>query len=293
VRRLLFAVAVAATVACLGACRRKGNATVGDKRAFTCAEVERKDSHEEIDLGSGKKLVRDGVRAELRGAAADAPVLVTSIDGGVSRLDPQNAALVVVVGLGALDRPTLSSALGALAKNGALVVAVAGPQDDVEIVRGAIVDAGAHVVDGGVVRAIVHAGIELVTLPGSDDPHSLAEHGRGCVLRADDLAALVGKLGRVGAGRARIVASYSAQKLDAIPDVSAWLVAGPYDFDAPEDVRLAAGMPPVRIAIPRMRVARTTSIPATIPAGGALVRIKDSALAISRVEATGSSTSAP
>ncbi len=289
---LAFALASGLPLGACSGCRRKGNATIGDKRAFTCAEVPEKDAHQEVDLGGGRKLVRDGVRAELRGVSPEAPVLVTSLDGGSADLDPRDAALVMVVGLGGLDLATLSRSLRSLSRGGALVVALAGPRDDVEVVRNALSEVGPSASDGGVVRAVMlPSGLEVIALPGSDDPASLAEHGRGCVLRADDLRALAQKLGRAAPGRVRVAVSYSMPRADTLPDVSVWMVGGPYDGDAPDEVTLRAlpagsSGPSVRLPVPRLLAARTTSAPAVVPPGAAILRVKEGTIVLSRTDAS-------
>ena len=282
-------------------CGRKGQTSLGDKRAYTCGEVPSKDVHEETDLGSGRRLVRDGVRAEVRGVGNDTAVAVTSLDGGPAALEGNDAlGAIMVIGLGALDRPTTASALAELSRRAPVVVAIAGPQDDVDVVRAAIGDAGARVVDGGVVRALIVSGMELVALPGSDDASSLADHGRGCVLRDADVRALFAKLGRATAGRPRVVVTYVApmrepktpSQPDAMVDVVAFLVGGPFDGDAAQELSVAPGAPSPVIGVPRLRAARTTSAPARISPGGLLLRVVAGAsgptLTVGR-----SSTSAP
>jgi hypothetical protein len=262
--------------------------------------------------------VRDGVRAELRGLPADAPTLVTSLEGGRADLPPlplgEIAAVVVVVGLGALDRSELTSAFRGFLQRGAVMMAVAGPQDDVEAVRGALGDVGKRALDGSLVRALVVGGVEVVALPGSDDASSLADHGRGCVLRAGDARALSARLGGARVGRPRVVASWSAPgrdpsapvAADFVGEASAWLIGGPLDHDAPAEtiivlptadaVSSAAGAssttadvggvngngtrgtPPPLLPIPRANVARTTTTPGVIPRGAVVIRTRDGAL---------------
>jgi hypothetical protein len=293
-RLLILALAAALS----SGCRCKGDTKVGDKRAFACAEVPSRDAHEEIDLGEGKRLVRDGVRAVLRGVPDDAPAVVTSFDetrgdgtwgdatkvgeGAVS-LDlpvPSGAAAVFVVGLGRLPREPLGRALGALAQKAPLVVAVAGPEDEVDLVRGAIADAGKRVVDGGVVRSLAVSNLELVSVPGSDDPSAIAEHGRGCLVRFDDVRALANKLGPHPQGKPRVALVYAAPSRDpqkpmandALTEVTAWLVGGPLDRDGAAELAIPPGVPAPLLPIPRASAPRTSSTPGLVPAGFLLLR---------------------
>ncbi|MBI2391476.1 MAG: hypothetical protein HYV09_17940 [Deltaproteobacteria bacterium] len=275
--RLLIALALAA----VSGCRCKGETKIGDKRAFACAEVPSKDVHDEIDLGDGKRLVRDGVRAVLRGVPEDQPALITSFEGGAADVPvPVGVAAVFVVGLGRLPREPLGKALGAIAAKAPLVVALAGPEDEVDLVRGAIADAGKRVVDGGVVRALSIANLEIVSVPGSDDPSSIAEHGRGCVVRPEDVRALAGKLGPASKDRPRIAVVYAAPSRDParplandpLTDVGAWLVGGPLDRDGAVELALPPGAPPPLLPVPRAAAPRTTSTPGVIPAGYLLLR---------------------
>ncbi len=271
--------------AALSGCRCRGDTNVGDKRAYACAEVPGRDAHVEIDLGDGKRLVRDGVRAALRGVPEDAPALVTSFEGAAATgsIDlavPDGVAVVFVVGLGALPREVLSKALAALAKRVPLVVAAPGPADEVDVVRSAIADAGKRVVDGGEVRALAVAGLEVVVVPGSDDPSAIAEHGAGCVVRVEDVLALAQRLGpRVG-GKARVALVYAAPSRDpaaprandALAEVSAWLVAGPLDRDGAVELALPPGAPPPMLPLPRATAPRTTSTPGLVPPGFVLLK---------------------
>ncbi len=272
---------LACSVAASGCRCGKGETKIGEKRAFACAEVPSKDAKSEVDLGDGKRLVRDGVRVELRGVAPDAPVAVLSFDGGASELalSPDLAA-VFVVGLGALPREPLARALGALAKKVPLVVVVAGPEDEIDQVRAALADGGPRVVDGGVLRIFALAGLELVTLPGSDDPSTLPDHGRGCVLRRDDAQALAAKLGISPPQRPRLVLSWAAPSrgkdrpvaADALSNVTGWIIAGPLDRDVPAELVVAAGASSVLVPTPRASIPRTTSTPSLVPPGWLVVR---------------------
>jgi hypothetical protein len=241
------------------------------------------------------------VRAEVRGVGNETAVLVTSLDGGAAALEGSDEyGAIAVIGLGALDRGAMAGALGDLSRRAPVVVAIAGPQDDVDVVRAAIGDAGARVVDGGAVRALLVSGMEVVALPGSDDPSSLADHGRGCALRDSDVRALVAKLGRATAGRPRVVVTYVAPTRepkspappDAMVDVTAWLVGGPFDGDVSPELTVSPGAPSPVIGVPRLRAGRTTSAPARIPPGGIVLRVVAAAagptLTVGR-----SSTSAP
>lgn len=266
-------------VVSLAGCRCRGETKVGEKRAFACAEVPSKDAHQELELGDGKKLVRDGVRARVQGVADDAAVAVTSFEGGAADLAiPSGTAAVFVVGLGGLSREKLAAALTATSKRVPLVVAVMGPEDEVDVARNAIADAGSRVVDGGVVRAFALAGLELVTIPGSDDPASLADHGRGCVVRPEDTRALAQKLG--AATRPRVALVYAAPSRDpsrplandALTGVSTWLVGGPIDSDAPPELAIAKGAYAPSIAVPRAAKPRTSSTPGVTPPGMLLLR---------------------
>lgn len=252
---------------------------MGEKRAYACGEVPSRDSKSEIDLGDGKKLARDGVRAELRGVAVEAPLLLTSLDGGRGGPSvPPGTAAVFVVGLGGLGREPLAEVLRATSKSAPLVVAIAGPEDEVDLVREAIADAGNRVVDGGVVRSFALAGLEAVTLPGSDDPAALGEHGRGCVLRDLDVKALAAKIG--AASKPRIVIAWAPPSrdktrplaADAIGPASAFFIGGPLDVDAAPDLDLPAGAPTPLIPVPRAIAPRTTSTPGLVPPGALRVR---------------------
>ncbi len=278
-------IAVALLTAANG-CRCRGE-KVGDKRALACAEVASKSEHKELDLGEGRRLVRDGVRATISGASAEAPVAVTSFEGGAADLTLPAVSAVFVVGLGGLPRDALAAALTALGKR-APVVAVMGPGDDVDGARAAISDAGARVIDGSVARAFTLAGVELVTLPGSDDAASLADHGRGCVLRADDVRALAQLLGPKS--KPRVSLSYASPSrdparpvaTDALTDVTALLVSGPLDRDSPGELAIAPGAPVPLIPVPRARAPRTTSSPGVIAPGYLLVRAEGANLMLKR-----------
>jgi hypothetical protein len=272
-------VLILALVLASGACRRKGDTKVGEKRAYACGEVPSRDSKSEIDLGEGKKLVRDCVRAELRGVPAEAPLLVTSLDGGKGAPQiPAGVSAVFVVGLGGLHREPLAEILRAASKSAPLVVAVAGPEDEIDLVREAIADAGSRVVDGGVIRAFSLAGLEAVTLPGSDDPAALGEHGRGCVLRESDVKALAAKIG--AATKPRVVVAWAPPSrdksrplaADSIGAASAFFIGGPLDVDAAPDLDLPAGAPVPLLPIPRATAPRTTSTPGLVPPGALRVR---------------------
>lgn len=281
-------------VAVAPGCRCKGDTKVGDKRAFACAEVPTKDDKADVDLGGGAKLVRVGVRAELTGVP-DGPIAITSLqgvgEGGVGpTAPPAGVAAAIVVGLGGLPRAGLAAALSSFAKAAPLVVVASGPQDEVDVVRAAIGDAGPRVVDGGLVRALSVAGVEAVTLPGSDDPSTLPDHGRGCVLRVEDVKALAAKLGPATAGRPRLAVAFAAPSrdeqrpgaLDGLADVAAWAIAGPLDADADPDLTLAPGARAPLVPVPRATGARTTSVPAVVPAGWLLARAQEGALRLYR-----------
>lgn len=280
-------VALAALLTISG-CRCRGE-KVGDKRAVACAEVPSRDTHAELDLGDGKRLIRDGVRASLQGVANETPIAITSFEGGAADVDPGAVSTIFVVGLGSLERKALAAALTTLTKRAALVVAVLGPADEVDVSRGAIADAGAHVVDGSTLRAFSMAGVEVVTVPGSDDAASLPENGRGCVVRADDVKALTQKLGP--RSRPRLALAYAAPSrdstkpsaADALTDVQAWLIAGPLDRDAPSEQLIPPGPPPL-IAIPRLFAARTTSTPSVVAPGYILVRAEGQNIQLKRAE---------
>lgn len=293
--------ALALAAALFPGCRCRGDTKVGDKRAFACAEVPSRDAHEETDLGDGKRLVRDGVRAVLRGVPEDAPVLVTSFEGasegaaggpgGVVELAiPKDVAAVFVVGLGRLPREPLARSFEALAKKAPLVVVVPGPEDEVDLVRAAIADSGKRVVDGGVVRALAAANLEVVVVPGSDDPSAIAEHGHGCVVRAEDVKALAAKLGARAQGRPRVALVYAAPSRDpqnprandALSEVSAWLVGGPLDRDGAAELTLPAGSPAPLLPVPRATSPRTTSTPGLVPPGWLLLRAEGGAVQIKR-----------
>lgn len=279
-------VALAALLSVSG-CRCRGE-KVGDKRAVACAEVPTRDAHDELDLGAGKRLIRDGVRASITGVADETPIAVTSFEGGATDVDFGAVSAIFVVGLGGLGRSTLATALTALTKRAPMVVAVMGPGDEVDLSRAAIGDA--HVVDGSAIRAFAIAGIELVTIPGSDDPASLPENGRGCVVRADDIRALAQKLG--ARSRPRVAVAYAAPSRDparptasdGLGDVSAWLIAGPLDRDAPSEQLITSGPPPL-IPIPRVSAVRTTSTPSVVAPGYVLVRAEGTAIQIKRNKA--------
>jgi hypothetical protein len=282
-------IALCVVVALSAGCRCRGETKVGEKRAFACAEVPSKDTHQEIDLGDGKKLIRDGVRASVRGVPEEAAVAITSFEGGAADLAvPSGTAAVFVVGLGGLSRDKLATALTATSKRVPLVVAVMGPEDDVQVARSAISDAGARVVDGGVVRVFALAGLELVTVPGSDDPASLAEHGRGCVVRAEDTRALAQKLGPKIKPRVAVV--YAAPSRDparplandAIPEVSTWVVGGPLDSDAPPELSVTQGAFAPSIAVPRASKPRTSSTPGLTPPGMLLARADGTTIQLRR-----------
>ncbi len=282
-------VALAFSVSVFAGCRCKGETKVGEKRAFACAEVPSRDSHQEVDLGDGKRLIRDGVRASVRGVADDAAVAITSFDGGAGDLAvPSGTSAVFVVGLGGLPRDALAAALTALSKRAPLVVAVMGPEDEVDLARGAIGDAGARVVDGGAIRAFALAGLEIVTVPGSDDPASLADHGRGCVIRPEDTRALMQKLGAHAKPRVALVYSAPSRDparplaTDAITEVSAWLVGGPLDSDAPADLAIAQGARAPLIPVPRAQRPRTSSTPGLTPAGFILLRADGTTVQLKR-----------
>lgn len=280
-------------VAALSAgCRCKGDTKVGEKRAFACAEVPSRDAHDEVDLGEGKRLVRDGVRASIKGVPDDAPVAVTSFEGGAGEPAlPSNVGAVFVVGLGRLPREALAQALSSLAKKVPVVVAVAGPEDEVDLVRAAIADAGKRVVDGGVIRAFSLGGLEVVTIPGSDDPSTIAEHGRGCVVRAEDVRALSQKLGPRAPNRPRVALVYAApgrdpgnpRANDALAEVSAWLVGGPLDRDGAVELALAPGAAPPLLPIPRAVAPRTTSTPGLVPPGFVLLEARGGIVQMKRV----------
>jgi hypothetical protein len=298
--------ALALAIAAAPSCHCRGKASVGDKQGYSCAEVPAKDAHEETDLGGGLKLVRDGVRGEVRGLPADAFAAVTSFETGVAPIGfgTPGPSIVFVVGLGGvagLDRGSLAAGLSMLAQRAALVVAVAGPADDLDVVRAAIADAGKHVVDGAIVRALRVGGVELVSLPGGDDPPAIPDHGRGCVLRLEDARALALKLGAASVPRVAIAWSAPSRDAarpspaDAIPGVSAWLVAGPADdaWASPLEIGPAplasasAGVvaPPAPtlapiVAAPRARTARTTSAPARIAPGATSIRVENGVLVL-------------
>lgn len=310
-RRAAPLVALALAIAAAPSCRCRGKASVGDKQGYSCAEVPAKDAHEEIDLGGGQKLVRDGVRADVRGLPADAFAAVTSFETGIAPIGfPTPAPSVVfVVGLGGvagIDRGSLAAGLSMLAQRAALVVAVAGPADDLDAVRAAIADAGKRVVDGAVFRAFRIGGVELVTLPGGDDPPAIPEHGRGCVLRLEDVRALAQKLGAASSPRVAIAWSAPGRDAahpspaDALPGVTAWLVAGPADdawaspleigsssssASAPAPAASSASSPastsaaPI-VAVPRARTPRTTSAPARIAPGATTIRFENGTLVL-------------
>lgn len=296
---LALALAVAATPSC----RCRGKTSVGDKQGYACAELPAKDAHEEVDLGGGRKLVRDGVRAELRGLGADATAVVTSFETGVAPVAlPQGDVVALVAGLGGLDRGSIAAGLSSLAQRAVVVIAVAGPGDDLDAVRAAIGDGGKRVIDGAIVRALRVGGAELVTLPGGDDPPALPEHGRGCVLRAEDARALGQKLGP--ATVPRVVVAWGAPGRDAarptpadlIPGVTAWLVAGPADDAWGTPLELGAApagssaatpaasiAPPTSapiVAVPRARTPRSTSAPARIAPGAVTLRVENGALVL-------------
>lgn len=281
------------------ACKKPGNTEVAGKRAYACAEVLDDDPHEEADLGAGRALIRSGAHAEVRGLPEAPIVVVTSFDQGAAplSLSREGEALppidvAFVVGADALERGPLTVALQSMLHAGELVVVVAGPEDDLDAVRGAVADAGKQVVDGSAVRDFVVGGAELLTLPGSDDPSTLPAHGRGCLLRAEDVAALVHKVGPAQPPRPRIAIVWEAPSrsiahpaaADAIVDASAWLVAGPLDVDAPASVKLVAGVAAPLLPIPRARVARTTSTPGVIAAGAILVRAPSDGLELLRLD---------
>jgi hypothetical protein len=270
-------------------CRCKGETKIGEKRAFACAEVPSKDAHEEIDLGDGKRLIRDGVRVTVRGVTEDAPVAITSFEGGAADLSvPSGTSAVFVIGLGGLSREALAKALTATSKRVPLVVAVMGPEDEVDLARAAIGDAGARVVDGGSLRAFSLAGLEIVTVPGSDDPASLAEHGRGCVIRPEDTRALMQKLG--AHSRPRVALVYATPSRDparplandALTEVASWFVGGPIDSDAPSELAIAQGSHAPLIAIPRARAPRTSSTPGLTPPGMLLLRAEGTTVQFKR-----------
>lgn len=274
-------------------CRCRGDTKIGDKRAFACAEVPSRDGHEEIDLGDGKRLVRDGVRAVIRGVPDDAPAVITSFEGASGPVDvpvPNGTAAVFVVGLGRLAREPLTAALSAVAKKAPVVVAVAGPEDEVDLVRAAIVDAGKRVVDGGVFRAFAIANLELVVVPGSDDPSAIAEHGRGCVVRLDDVRALSQKLGARAQGKPRVAVVYAApardpqnpRANDGLGEVSAWLVGGPLDRDGAVELSIPPGAPAPLLPVPRATAPRTTSTPGLVPPGYLLLRADGGILQVKR-----------
>jgi len=284
-----FHLAVLAAALAFAGCRCKGETKVGEKRAFACAEVPSKDEKKELDLGDGKRLIRDGVRASVRGLADDAPVAITSFDGGAAELAvPAGTGALFVVGLGGLPRDVLARSLTAMSKRVSLVVAVMGPEDEVDVARSAIADAGPRVVDGSSVRAFALAGLELVTVPGSDDPASLAEHGRGCVVRVEDVKALAQKLGARGRPRVALVyaapSRNSARPLanDALASVSAWLVGGPLDDDAPEELAIPEGGRAPLIAIPRATLPRTSSNPGVTPPGMIMLRAEGTTVQLKR-----------
>ncbi len=291
---MIAAIALASAIA--PGCRCKGGTKVGDKRAFACAEVPAKDEASEIDLGGGAKLVRAGVRAELRGVA-DGPVAITSFEGGSAGAEqppapPAGVAAAIVVGLGGLPRASLAAALTSIAKSAPLVVVASGPQDEVDVVRAAIGDAGPRVVDGGLVRALSVGGLEAVTLPGSDDPSTLPDHGRGCILRDEDVKALAAKLGPKAEGRPRLAVAFAAPSrdpsgpgvLDALGDVAAWAIAGPIDAHADPVLVLPPGARAPLVPVPRAIAARTTSAPAVVPPGWLVARAHEGGLRLSRGE---------
>lgn len=267
-------------------CRCRGE-KVGDKRALACAEVPSKSEHKELDLGEGRRLLRDGARATLTGTSAETPAAITSFEGGAADLTVPEVSAVFVVGLGGLSRAALAPALTALSKR-APVVAVMGPGDDVDGARAAMSDAGARVIDGSITRAFALAGVEIVTIPGSDDPASLAEHGRGCVVRADDVRALAQVLGPKSKPRVSLVYAAPSRDparpvaTDALSDVTAVLVGGPLDRDAPSELAIAPREPVPMIAVPGAASARTTSSPGVIAPGYLLVRAEGANLMLKR-----------
>jgi hypothetical protein len=301
--------ALASAAAVTPSCRCRGKASVGDKQGYACAEVPSKDAHDEVDLGAGRKLVRDGVRAEIRGLAADAQAIVTSFETGVAPValpagPGQSDLVVVVAGLGGVDRGSLAAGLSTIAQRAVLVIAVAGPGDDLDVVRAAIGDAGKRVVDGAVVRAVRVGGVELVTLPGGDDPPALPEHGRGCVLRPDDARALAQKLGPAAAPRAIVAWSAPGRDpahptpADLVPDATVWLVAGPADdaWGSPLELGASASAAPPAssasssptpaalrapiVPVPRARTPRSTSAPARVAPGFVTLRVENGALVL-------------
>jgi hypothetical protein len=275
----------------LAGCRCKGETKIGEKRGFACAEVPSKDAHRELDLGDGKRLIQDGVRASIRGVPDDAAIAITSFDGGAADVAlPNGFSAVFVVGLGALPRDALAAALTATSKRAPLVVAIMGAGDEVDLARGAISDAGVRVVDGGAIRAFAVAGLEVVTVPGSDDPASLPDHGRGCVVRPEDVRALAQKVG--ARARPRVAIVYAAPTrdaarplaTDALPEVSAWMVGGPLDRDAPPELAIAQGSHAPLIPIPRARVSRTSSTPGLTPPGFLVLRASGTTIELKREE---------
>lgn len=285
------ALALVASLAAAPSCRCRGKTSVGGKQGYACAEIPAKDVHEETDLGDGRRLVRDGVRAELKGLADGAFAAVTSFETGVAPVSFASApAVVFVAGLGGLDRGSLAAGFSNLAQRVGLVVVVAGPGDDLDAVRAAIADAGKRVVDGATVRALRVGGVELVTLPGGDDPPAIPEHGRGCVLRLEDARALGLKLGAPAIPR--VLVTWTApgrdpsrpSPADLVPGVSAWLVAGPADdeWSAPLEIPVGASAsiaPPI-VPTPRARTPRTTSAPARIGPGAVTVRVENGAIVL-------------
>jgi hypothetical protein len=303
------------------ACR--GSEKVGDKRGYACAEVSTKDDRAEIELG-GAKLVRVGPRGELA-VGPGAAIAVASLEGGppldLDRVKPPpEVAIAFLVGLGGLPRAALVEILRALSQAAPIVV-VPGPRDEPEVVRAAAKEFP-RVIDGTVLRALVATtgegatGIEIVTMPGADDPASLSDHGRGCVLREIDARTLAGRLGPPARGRPRIVVSYGSPArtsstagpptgteqgktaLDAFhlppPDPSAddhrgiagWIVAGPVDTDAVDALVLADGASAPRIPMPRLGTPRTTSAPAVVPPGWLLLDAREGAVGMRSTSAS-------
>jgi hypothetical protein len=242
---------VAASVTLLigtAGCRCRGTTKVGDRRAFTCAELpSEKDARETRDLGGGLSASREGFRVAIRGAPEAAILAFTSLEGEGELEEAANPSPVApsasastnapssvsssaapkasaggassgsevaptirwVVGLGRRSSGELGRALSRLAKDVGALVVVAGPSDDWESARATIATLGPRVLDGSLARVVTVGGVEVVAFPGSDDPSSLAKDDRGCVLRVDDVKALAARLGPADPARPRVVVAWS------------------------------------------------------------------------------------
>lgn len=295
-RRVVAGVAAALLVGVVALTVRRWRRTtsVGDRRALVCAEIAPARSVDEVKLANGKLLRRVGPAGELVGEGDAAAVAITSLDGsvGVARwtgaaIEPP-PSLLVVAGLGARTRAQLDAAIAGIRAIAPAIVLVAGPEDDVDEVREAITDAGRGVVDGGLWRSLRVGAIELVFVPGSDDPSELPDHGRGCASKSDDGAALQAALGP-GRGGHRIVVAHAAPHaatapglVDGLASVEAWIASGPIDADFPDPISIVAGStePALRLPAPRLDRARTTSTPGVVAAGFVLARVEGGALTL-------------